>query len=87
MSIVINDIKRDAVFKDEQGNLIHILESNVEKTWQSAKGKLKYNTIVDGQIKASISSIQTFQDKMPSLEKATLDELNKVYLQLSGSAE
>ncbi len=87
MSIVINDIKKDAVFKDEYGNLIHILDSNVEKTWQSAKGKIKYNTIMDGQIKASISSIEKFQTKMPILEKVTLGELNEVYLQLSGSVK
>lgn len=85
MSIVINDIKKDAVFKDEYGNLIHILDSNVEKTWQSAKGKIKYNTIVGSQIKASISSIEKFQSKMPGLEKSSLEELNDVYKQLSGS--
>lgn len=84
MSIVVGQLKKDAAFKFENGDIIHILESNVEKGWQSAKGKLKYNTIkVDGTIIPSLSSFDTFKPKMVLLTPIPTIELAKRYNELA----
>lgn len=85
MSIVVGQIKKDAAFKDESGNIIHILESTVEKGWQSAKGKVRYSTLHEnGQITSHISSFDTFKSKMAKLDLITRAELAERYDQLAG---
>lgn len=80
MSIVINNIVKGATFVDQDNNFIEIIESNIEKTWQSPKGNLLYNTITpNGQIKASRSSIQKFSEKMSELNVINNSELAKRY--------
>lgn len=80
MSIVINDIVKGATFVDEQDNYIEIINSNVEKTWQSPKGTVMYNTLSpDLIIKASRSSIQKFSEKMSTLNVINNVEVAKRY--------
>lgn len=85
MSIVVGQIKKDAAFKDANGNIIHILDSTVEKGWQSAKGKLRYSTLHEsGKITSHVSSFDTFKDKMANLDLITRAELAERYDQLAG---
>ena len=85
MSIVVGQIKKNAAFKDAKGNIIHILESTVEKGWQSAKGKLRYSTLhEDGLITSHVSSFDTFKPKMAGLEPISQSDLAERYNQLAG---
>jgi hypothetical protein len=84
MSIVVGQIKKNAAFRDEYNNIIHILESTVEKGWQSAKGKLRYSVIhSDDKITSHISSFDTFKPKMSGLEPISQSDLAERYNQLA----
>jgi hypothetical protein len=84
MGIVVGQIKKDAAFKDENGNIIHILDSTVEKGWQSAQGKLRYSTLHEnGMITSHVSSFETFKNKMPNLDLISRNELAERYDQLA----
>jgi len=85
MAIVVGQIKKDAAFQDTNGNIIHVLESTVEKSWQSAKGKLRYSTLHEnGMITSHISSFDTFKNKMSGLEPISQNDLAKRYNELAG---
>jgi len=85
MGIVVNQIKKDAAFKDANNNIIHILESTIEKNWQSVKGKLKYSILYEnGKITSHVSSFEAFQNKMVGFNLISKSELAKRYDQLAG---
>lgn len=85
MAIVVGQIKKEAAFKDANGNIIHVLESTIEKGWQSAKGKLRYSILHEsGKITSHVSSFDTFKSKMPNLDLITKSELAERYNQLAG---
>lgn len=82
--ITVNQIKKDSQFKDKEGNIYHILQSNISKEWNGAKGKLMYNKLNASEgIKAYISSIDKFKSKLPLLETCLKSELADMYNKLS----
>lgn len=78
--IGIKHIKNDAVFKDTDGNLYHILKHSIIERWNKPTGYVYYNFIGnDNVIHSKRSTIELFSKKFSQLNPAVRSELADKY--------
>jgi len=69
-----------SAFKDDKGNIYHIIEAQLVKKVSGYKGQIKYTTIKpDNTMKNSRQSIETFKDKLSTFTQISMNELAKRY--------
>jgi len=87
MATVI-DVQTGKAFKDNKGNIYHILDTQLTKKVSGWKGQIKYTTIMEsGEMKNSRQSIETFQNKLSELELISQLELAERYDELVGEID
>ncbi len=86
--VTVVDIKTGKAFKDDKGNIYHILDTQLTKKVSGWKGQIKYTTIMEsGEMKNSRQSIETFQIKLNELQVITALELAERYNDLVGEID
>ena len=88
MAVTVVNIKTGKAFKDNKGNIYHILDTQLTKKVSGWKGQIKYTTITEsGEMKNSRQSIETFQSKLNELQVITALELAERYNDLVGEID
>ena len=88
MAVTVVNIKTGKAFKDDKGNIYHILDTQLTKKVSGWKGQIKYTTITEsGEMKNSRQSIETFQSKLNELQVITALELAERYNDLVGEID
>lgn len=73
-------IKNDAVFKDTDNNLYHIIKHSIIEKWNKPTGLVYYNVVgPDGSIVSKRSTIELFSKKFNQLSPAIRAELADRY--------
>lgn len=72
-----------SAFKDDKGNIYHIIDAQLVKKVSGYKGQIRYTTIKEnGDMKNSRQSIETFQDKLSTFIPISKNELAERYEQV-----